>query len=55
MCSEVPSPVLVQLRPPSRLLYTPSPQPTLRWLVFSPVPSQITLESVGSMAMEPVE
>ena len=47
--------MFVHVRPPSRLLYTPSPHPTLRWLVFSPVPSHITLESFGSMVATPVE
>ena len=30
----------------------PSPKWALRWLLFSPVPSQRTFESLGSMAMQ---
>ena len=34
--------------PASVDLYTPSPKCALRWLLFSPVPSQTTFESFGS-------
>ena len=34
-----------QLLPPSTDLYTPSPKPTLRWELFSPVPTQTTFGS----------
>src|SRR5215203_3888700 len=33
----------------------PSPNATLRWLLFSPVPSQTTLESFGSTFTAPSE
>src|SRR3954470_6977587 len=55
MCSEFSSPMRFQVFPASVDLYTPSPNPTLRWLLFSPVPSQTTLESFGSTLTAPSE
>ncbi len=55
MCSECSSPVFVHEAPPLIDLYTPSPKETLRWLLFSPVPTQMTLESLGSIVMQPME
>src|SRR3954452_2872705 len=55
MCSEFSSPIRFQLFPASVDLYTPSPNPTLRWLLFSPVPSQTTFESFGSTLTAPSE
>jgi hypothetical protein len=48
MCSEAASPMRVHVRPASVDLYTPSPKCALRWLVFSPDPTQTTFESFGS-------
>src|SRR5689334_9985771 len=39
MCSLVLSPMLSHVLPPSSERYTPSPQPTLLWLLFSPEPT----------------
>ena len=55
MCSEAASPTRSQLRPPSRLLYTPSPHATCRPLTFSPVPTHTTSGSDGSIATDPIE
>src|SRR6266542_2844700 len=55
MCSEFSSPMRFQLTPASVDLYTPSPKLTLRWLLFSPVPSQTTFESLGSTVTAPSE
>ncbi len=44
-----------QVFPPSTDLYTPSPYDTLLWLLFSPVPTQTTSGSLGSMVMVPIE
>src|SRR5215475_5810486 len=49
------SPMFFHVSPPSRLLYTPSPKLTLRWDWFSPVPSQITLDTLGSIVTQPSE
>src|ERR1044071_6215448 len=49
------SPVLLQLFPPSVDLYTPSPNPTLRWLLFSPVPTHTISGFFGSTATVPIE
>ena len=46
-------PILVQFRPPSVDLYTPSPQYWERRLFFSPVPTQTMLESDGATARSP--
>src|SRR5262249_37770255 len=48
MCSDAASPARCHVLPASVDLYTPSPKWALRWLAFSPVPSQITLEFLGS-------
>src|SRR5437764_919881 len=52
--SRVGSPLVsfVQVLPASIDLYSPSPKCALRWLLFSPVPSQRTLEFLGSMTMQ---
>ena len=42
-------------RPPSIDLYTPSPYPTERCPLFSPVPTQSVRWSLGSSAMAPIE
>src|SRR5215470_6187873 len=55
MCSESRSPRFSQLLPPSRERYTPSPHETLRWLLFSPVPTQTTFGFFGSSVMQPIE
>ena len=52
---ESPSPMLVQLRPPSVDRYTPSPQELARVLAGSPVPTQTTSGSDGATATAPVE
>src|SRR5687767_6890807 len=48
MCSDFSSPTRFHVLPASVDLYKPSPKAALRWLVFSPVPSQTTFESFGS-------
>ncbi len=48
MCSDVARPTRAHVRPASVDLYTPSPKCALRWLLFSPDPTQTTLESFGS-------
>src|SRR5258705_11884436 len=53
--SEVRRPTLVQFSPPSTDLYTPSPMDTLLRVQASPVPTQITLGFVGSMAIAPID
>src|SRR6478736_2267947 len=55
MCSEFSRPARAQDLPPSFDLYKPSPKLTLRWLLFSPVPSQTTFESLGSTVTAPSE
>ncbi|MGA9925810.1 MAG: hypothetical protein WBQ29_20620 [Isosphaeraceae bacterium] len=55
MCSERSSPTLEKLAPPSIDLYSPSPYPTLRWLLFSPVPTQTTKWFPGSTTTQPIE
>src|ERR1043166_1966497 len=55
MWFEFLSPLLLQLFPPSVDLYTPSPYPTLRWLLFSPVPTHTTSGFFGSTATVPIE
>src|SRR4051812_21806050 len=55
MCSECSRPMRFQVEPASVDLYTPSPKLTLRWLLFSPVPSQTIFESCGSMVTAPSE
>ena len=41
--------------PPSSDRYTPSPYDTLRWLLFSPVPTQTTLGFFASITTVPME
>src|SRR5262245_37374703 len=48
MCSDLSSPTRFQDLPASVDLYNPVPKCALRWLLFSPVPSQMTFESLGS-------
>src|SRR5215467_11453122 len=55
MCSVFFNPTLRHVRPPSSLLYTPSPYDTLRWLLFSPVPTHTTDGFFGSIVMAPIE
>ena len=55
MCSDSVRPIAFQERPPSRLRYTPLPQPTWRPLTFSPVPTQTTSGLVGSSVTSPIE
>src|SRR5689334_14201271 len=55
MCSVFFSPTLRHVRPPSSLLYTPSPYDTLRWLLFSPVPTHTIEGFFGSMVIVPIE
>ena len=47
--------MLSQFLPPSRDRYTPSPNETLRWLLFSPVPTQTTDGFRGSIVTHPME
>src|SRR5688572_11357591 len=55
MCSEFSSPMRFHVTPASVDLYTPSPKLTLRWLLFSPVPSQTMFEFLGSTVTTPSE
>src|SRR5215213_10496602 len=55
ICSDALRPTFCQVRPPSTDLYTPSPYPTLRWLLFSPVPTHTTLGFLGSRTTQPIE
>src|SRR5581483_355671 len=55
MCSEFLRPTLRQVLPPSSDLYRPLPYDTLRWLLFSPVPTQTVKGFFGSSAMQPIE
>ena len=55
MCCDSVSPTCCQDRPPSRLRYTPSPQPTWRPLTFSPVPTHTTSGLFGSRVTTPIE
>src|SRR6188768_1579635 len=48
MCSESAKPTRFHVLPASSDLYRPVPKCALRWLAFSPVPSQTTFESFGS-------
>ena len=52
MCSDVARPTSFQVFPASVDLYTPSPYIELRGFEFSPVPSQTTFESFGSMTTQ---
>src|SRR3954468_23405310 len=53
MCSEFFSPTFVHVFPASVDLYNPSPKSTLRCALFSPLPSQMTLELFGSIVTQP--
>ena len=55
MCSEVLRPTLVHERPPSSLLYTPSPYATERCEFRSPVPTHTTFGRFGSTVTHPIE
>src|SRR5882672_2283459 len=55
ICSEVFSPTLFQVLPPSSERYSPLPYETLRWLLFSPVPTHTVRGFLGSRAMQPIE
>jgi hypothetical protein len=55
MCSEFFRPTFRQLLPPSSERYNPLPYETLRWLLFSPVPTQTVRGFFGSSAMQPIE
>src|SRR6266496_956800 len=55
MCSEFLIPTFFHDLPPSSDRYTPSPYPTLRWLLFSPVPTHTTSGFFGSTATVPIE
>src|SRR4029079_9949897 len=55
MCSEVFSPMLCQVVPPSSDLYTPSPYCTARCELFSPLPTQIVNGFFGSIVPLPSE
>src|SRR6185503_355320 len=55
MCCESFKPRFRHVLPPSSLRYTPSPQPTLRWLFASPVPTQIVLGFFLSIVTVPIE
>ena len=52
MCSDSASPTRFHVFPASADLYRPSPKCALRWLWFSPVPSQSTLEFFGSISTQ---
>jgi hypothetical protein len=54
MCSLCFKPMFVNERPPSSDLYTPSPQPTLRWLLFSPLPTHTVSEREGAIVTQPM-
>ena len=55
MCSDSFSPMFSHDVPPSRERYTPSPNDTLRWLLFSPVPTHTTAGFRGSISTHPIE
>src|SRR5438132_5069696 len=55
MCSEVFRPTFLQVLPPSSERYKPLPYETLRWLLFSPVPTQTVKGFFGSSAIAPIE
>src|ERR1051326_3664214 len=55
MCSEVFRPTFRQVLPPSSDLYRPLPYETLRWLLFSPVPTQTVRGFFGSSTIAPIE
>src|SRR5687768_8971301 len=55
MCCDVRSPMCCHVLPPFSDLYTPSPQDELRWLLDSPVPTQMISGFVAAMAMSPID
>src|SRR5713101_6799474 len=55
MCSEVFNPTFFHVLPPSSERYSPLPYETLRWLLFSPVPTQTVSGFFGSSTMQPIE
>src|SRR5262245_5510545 len=55
MCSEVFSPTFFHVLPPSSDRKRPLPYDTLRWLLFSPVPTQTVSGFFGSSAIAPIE
>src|SRR5215831_15618884 len=55
ICSEALRPTFFQVLPPSSERYTPLPYETLRWLLFSPVPTQTVSGFFGSSTMAPIE
>src|SRR5436853_5702958 len=55
MCSEFFKPTFFQLLPPSSERYRPLPYETLRWLLFSPVPTQTVKGFFGSSTIAPIE
>src|SRR5882724_1501495 len=55
MCSDVFRPTFFQLLPASSERYRPLPYETLRWLLFSPVPTQTVKGFFGSRAIAPIE
>src|SRR6267143_3724190 len=55
MCSEVFNPTFFQVLPPSSDRYRPLPYETLRWLLFSPVPTHTVRGFFGSSTMQPIE
>src|ERR1700682_6381183 len=55
ICSDFLSPRFCQLFPPSSDRQIPSPYPTLRCELLSPVPTHTTEESFGSSATQPIE
>ena len=54
MCSLAFNPMFFQFLPPSSERYTPSPQPTLRWLLFSPEPTQTVSGRDGASVTQPI-
>jgi hypothetical protein len=55
ICFEARSPMFFQVRPPSADLKMPSPHDDDWRLLFSPVPAQMRLGSVGAIAMSPTD
>jgi hypothetical protein len=55
MCLEVVRPMCFQVSPPSVDFHTPLPHDPLWRLLFSPLPTQTVLASLGGMAMSPID
>src|SRR5689334_11430601 len=55
MCSDSLRPMFAHVLPPSMDLYTPSPNDTERWALFSPVPTQTMFELAESITTVPIE